>query len=255
MRSYLKDDDRWAARWGKRKDAGPPARPAKDPQGHIHRLPATTATVSLAGSMERPSSLEPMGVAGTASPVAVRWARWLSGVGHPALLVPVGTALQSWQHGESPRMALCVGGVALLMALVIAGESQRRVRRGDWVDADASRPEERRQLQKVLLAVLVLPAIVLAVLGAPRPWVWGFAGGAILVLVAQGLRRWQKMSLHVAFGMLVVAPLWPTPLGLAGTALVLGVAWSRVLLRRHTRVEVVTGGGVGTLAGLAWGAA
>jgi membrane-associated phospholipid phosphatase len=75
---------------------------------------------------------------------------------------------------------------------------------------------------------------------------------ALLVLLTHVLRRWLKVSLHAAFALFAAALVWPNlPGTLAVAALALGVAWSRLVLRRHTLPEVLTG----LLLGAAFGAA
>ncbi len=72
-----------------------------------------------------------------------------------------------------------------------------------------------------------------------------------MVAVAQLARQWLKLSLHAAFGAFAVGLAWPEGLAVAGLALLAaGVAWSRLVLRRHTRAEVWAGLALGAIAGL-----
>jgi membrane-associated phospholipid phosphatase len=76
--------------------------------------------------------------------------------------------------------------------------------------------------------------------------------GAVVVL-ASLLRRWLKLSLHAAFAVLAAALLWPAVLATLGVlALAAGVGWSRLVLQRHTRQEVVAGLLAGAAAGVAF---
>ena len=62
------------------------------------------------------------------------------------------------------------------------------------------------------------------------------------------------MSLHAAFAVLVAGlPLPNVSAVLALLALAAGVSWSRLVLRRHTRAEVLVGLIVGLQAGAAAG--
>jgi membrane-associated phospholipid phosphatase len=71
-----------------------------------------------------------------------------------------------------------------------------------------------------------------------------------VVVMASLLRRWLKLSLHAAFAVFAASLLWPSVMAVVGLlALAVAVAWSRLVLRRHTLGEVV----VGLLAGGAAG--
>ena len=63
--------------------------------------------------------------------------------------------------------------------------------------------------------------------------------------------RWLKVSLHAAFAVFAAALVWP---GVASVSLMLalaaGVAWSRLVLQRHTLAEVVVGLLLGSASGL-----
>jgi membrane-associated phospholipid phosphatase len=76
---------------------------------------------------------------------------------------------------------------------------------------------------------------------------------ALLVLVTHLLRRWLKVSLHAAFAVFAGAMVWPHALPtLATLVLAAGVAWSRLVLRRHTLPEVLLGLLMGAVFGVAF---
>jgi membrane-associated phospholipid phosphatase len=63
-----------------------------------------------------------------------------------------------------------------------------------------------------------------------------------MVVAAQLLRRWLKLSLHAAFAVFAVALWWPNAGGAAVVLLLAAaVSWSRLALRRHTGAEVTAG--------------
>jgi membrane-associated phospholipid phosphatase len=101
-----------------------------------------------------------------------------------------------------------------------------------------------------LAAILVLVSGALWLTGRPWGLVAGVASPALLVGVAHATRRWLKLSLHVAFATFCTAFLWPRP----GATLILltlaaVIAWSRLVLRRHTGLEVAAGGAAGLAVG------
>lgn len=190
---------------------------------------------------------------GEAVPPAHRLARALSIAGHPALLMPLAVPLAAQARGAPAEVVRLGAWTALAVAVLVALYSLRQVRAGRWRHVDASVPAERRQLNGFLLGLMALGVLALAWGGrAPVPAA-GLAAAMAVVLMAHGLRRWLKASLHVAYGVLAAALAWPVMPAVAGLALLAaGVAWSRRVLGRHTRAEVVVGAGLGLIAGLAF---
>ena len=129
--------------------------------------------------------------------------------------------------------------------------SGAQVRAGRWQHVDASVPHERRQLNHLLALLLFGVAGALWWGGQPGPVALGVALGGAVVVLASLLRHWLKLSLHAAFAVFAAALLWPSGLAVLGVlALAGGVAWSRLVLRRHTLCEVVVGLLAGGVAGV-----
>lgn len=182
------------------------------------------------------------------SPILV--ARALSVIGHPALLMPGSIAAAAHMADAPPPLQRLAVGSALAVATVVGLFSLWQVRSGRWRHVDASLPGERRQLTR-LLAALLCTAAALAWASTRVPLA---AAGPLLValpvLAAHALRARMKLSLHAAYAAFAVPLLWPQLAGVgAAAALALGVAWSRRVLRRHTRAEVLTGLLLGAAAG------
>jgi hypothetical protein len=179
-------------------------------------------------------------------------ARVLSIIGHPALLMPVAVAAGAGGAGAPPQLLRVALGTAVAVAVIVGLVSLWQVRAGRWAHVDASHPRERSQLNLLLTGLLCAAAALLWALGQPPAVAAGPLLAALLVLLAHALRRWLKVSLHAAFALFAAALVWPHLLGtLAVAALALGVAWSRLVLRRHTLPEVL----LGLLLGAACGAA
>ncbi|WCT72720.1 hypothetical protein PQ455_13895 [Sphingomonas naphthae] len=178
-------------------------------------------------------------------------ARGLSIGGHPALLVP-GCALAALAaRGGSAGMILRFGLILGLLALVLMGWSWWQVRRKRWQHVDASRPVERRRLNLFAIALFGAGAGGALIGGAPD-LALGLVGGILILAIALVTSRWCKLSLHVAFAMLVVAigafiaPWAPVVL----LALASAIGWARLRLGRHGPVDVIAGALAGALAGV-----
>ncbi|MDZ7875417.1 MAG: hypothetical protein U5N27_21400 [Rhizobium sp.] len=174
----------------------------------------------------------------------------LSVLGHPALLMPAAMAASASSAGLPPPWLRAALATAVVVTLIVGLYSLRQVRTGRWTHVDASQPHERSQLNLFLALLLCCAAALLWALGQPAAVAAGPVVIALPVLVAQLLRRWLKVSLHAAFALFAAALVWPhAALTLGAVGLAAGVAWSRLVLRRHTLAEVA----LGLLLGAAFG--
>jgi hypothetical protein len=182
-------------------------------------------------------------------------ARALSVIGHPALLMPAAVAGSAAANGAPPRVLHLGLAAAVAIALCVIAFSLVQVGAGRWSHVDASVPRERSQLNLVLCVLLFGAAGLLWWSGQPRLLSLGLGLGGAMVVAAQLLRRWLKLSLHAAFAVFAAALWWPNAAGAAVVLLLAAaVSWSRLALRRHTGIEVTAGLLAGAAAGCAFAA-
>jgi phosphatidylserine synthase len=180
-------------------------------------------------------------------------ARWVSIVGHPfvmTIVMVLGTVLHFNTPGEALRTVLLVTLIALLP---VAALMVRQVRRGSWTNVDASNRAERPLLFAVGIGAL---AVLLGVLLVFRPGSFllrGVVGVLIMLAVCAVATRWVKVSLHMAFGALATTTLLSigSPAGWVLLAVMPGLAWSRLALKRHRPAEIAIGLLVGIVSGYA----
>ena len=178
-------------------------------------------------------------------------ARALSVVGHPALLMPVAVVAAAASRGAPPHVLGAAAAATVFVAVSVGVFSLVQVRAGRWAHMDASIPRERRQLNLFLVLLLFGCAALLWWSGQPRPACMGLAVGGALVGCALVLRGRLKLSLHAAFAVLAASLLWPSlPAVLLVLCLAAGVSWARLVLQRHTLLEVVAGLLAGGAAGM-----
>ena len=177
-------------------------------------------------------------------------ARIVSIVAHPALLLPATVVGVSF-GGELPAKSVAtVVAAAVATVLAVMVFSYFRVRSGSWDHADASQPQERFELNVFLTLGLLVVAALSWAKSQPTAVTAGVALCAAITLVALLSRSWLKVSLHAAFAAFAALLCWPHRLVvLALLLLSLAVAWSRLVLVRHTRAEVVLGLVLGAAAG------
>ena len=176
-------------------------------------------------------------------------ARSVSILGHPLLVMPVAAGFAAHEGGIGARPAFAIVAGLALLGLLVLGYSACCVGRGLWQHVDASAPVERAQLNRFLLGLFSLAAVCAVWLHAPLRLALAFALSAAIILLALGLSRWCKLSLHVAFSAFAaLVPDRPVVI-VAFAALGLAVAWSRLALGRHGWTDL----GAGLLAGLGAG--
>lgn len=178
-----------------------------------------------------------------------RFARWVSVVGHPFILMPILTGVIAF-NVLPLRQALIAELVALGVVIIPAGlMTLYKVRRGTWTDLDVSQQHQRKQFYAILLPLLGLIAMIALIADVPVSIPLGATAIVLLVAIAYLLNPRIKVSLHTGFGMFVALTLFliNTWLGIGAMALATLVAWSRIVLRRHTVAEVLVGGILGII--------
>jgi hypothetical protein len=178
-------------------------------------------------------------------------ARVLSIVGHPVLVLPVAVLVSGRERGVSMATQSTTIGVTVGIGVGVLVFSAVRVWLGHWKHVDASEPAERNQLNG-FTAVLLFGAALAGFLssgGSRDLYLWPACSGGV-VLAAIVLRRRMKLSQHVAFDLFAAIAVLPSVwAALAIALLTIGVGWSRLVLKRHTRMEVAVGTVVGVVAG------
>ncbi len=182
-------------------------------------------------------------------------ARAVSLLGHPLLVLPPAMLAMLAARGSGGEALHGIAAGFLGFGALVVAYTHWQVRRGRWVHVDASGPQERRTLNRFLLAAPTVATVAAALAGA-APALWLALGlSAAMIAMAMAVARRCTLSLHMAFAVfsawLAGHAGWPWLLAAAAfTAL---VAWSRLALRRHTPRDLLAGTAAGLLAGLAHG--
>lgn len=170
----------------------------------------------------------------------------VSGVGHPLVMIVLVVLALSWSR--DPAAAWRITGFVAVMGLIPTGWLiwRRWSRHPDAVQ-DASLPSTRPILFLTLLAVLLLSGCYFFLVEHSMFLVRGSAVTALMVAVAAVLNRWIKLSLHLAFAVYagVILARVQVAYGLPVLLMVPFLAWARLVLGRHTLVEVIGGSALG----------
>ena len=173
-------------------------------------------------------------------------ARLISIIGHPAVLMAAAAVV------ASPAVnAFLTVTLTIACGLVALAYSYYKTKRGDWSHIDASGASERTQLSTRVGLGLVIFAGLLALTDIHIGVSVVVALSGLVLLAGYVLRRFAKLSLHVAFATFAALIVWPHhTLTAAFLSIAIAVGWSRIALRRHVGRDLVLGALVGSLAGL-----
>jgi len=176
--------------------------------------------------------------------LTLRAAQWVSLAGSPFLLAALLLLIVSWH--TTHRVGPTLGWAALTAGFVTVGPFVLlafAVRAGRVRNLDLDLRHERPWPMLISLGITVLGLAVLWALGAPRLLlillISTLIGGLVALLITL---RW-KISIH-AGGAAGAATVMALLYGAQALPLLIGVAvigWSRVVLGKHTWLQVVVG--------------
>jgi membrane-associated phospholipid phosphatase len=186
------------------------------------------------------------------APRVIRWARVVSFLGHPLLTT---SAFLLFIGHRSAAVSLRAS-VFVIAAVVIplALWNLLNTRAGTYSNFDVSTRTQRHSMYGVSLALLVLAAVTLYASDVAFPLRLGMTCMLALFAVSAAANSRLKVSLHAAISfylsviMLAIDLRWGIPL--LGCAVMVSI--SRLVLRRHTGVELVWGGFLGVAAGVSF---
>lgn len=172
-------------------------------------------------------------------------ARAISFAFHPFLIAPLAIALVLYlSSGDFFAAFWWAGLCTLLFTVPLVLFLVYKLARKELTDADVSVREQRHSFYIFGAVCMIVCFAVLLWLRAPRVVIEMFIGGLLTVVVfALTTRFLTKVSVHAgtmaAVTVIVAFYSWPWAivLGIA-TALVI---WSRLTLKRHTYVEIISG--------------
>lgn len=183
-----------------------------------------------------------------------RWvtaARVVSIMGHPLLLLPIAVTVAASQRLPFQSVVVILATTCAALVLVALYVLWGR-RHGRFSNLDVSDRKQRAPVFRLALVATGGAAVLMFATGQDAGAGRGALSACVLLLVSKIINeRLTKISLHAAFtafsAALVgpAAPVWCA--ALAGACLLVG--WSRVVLGRHTRVQVALGTVAGAVAG------
>lgn len=186
-------------------------------------------------------------------PHTLQIARWVSRLGHPFILPLAALLVVTLQIVPAQEALSIVALTAATVTIPVLLFTWRQVRRQRWTDYDVSVRQDRYRLYPLILLMCGISGLIFWLLDAPAFMLRGILGGTVMAFVAMLVNLVLKISLHAALATLcalVILALIPW-LGIAACLFAALIGWSRVVLRRHTAIEVLSGALLGGI--VAWG--
>jgi membrane-associated phospholipid phosphatase len=175
----------------------------------------------------------------------------VSGLGHPLLTVAAFVTFAAFRLLNPQAARWTTAGIIGLVLLPLAAWNYRQMRTGAYSNFDVSVREQRRSFYPLLLSLLGAATTLLFLAQVAVPFRYGMLVGWGLLAACFLVNFRLKVSLHAAMSFFMACTLlmldarWGTvALGLASL-----VAASRLVLGRHSALELLVGAGLGILAG------
>lgn len=176
-------------------------------------------------------------------------ARLASILVHPAVVMSA-AAVYATRYTQQRWTALALVAAAIAAVMLY---SLIKTKSGAWSHIDASQEHERSQLNVFGSLSLLGLSGTLALTGIHPAAVAAIGLSGVLLLVGHLLKSQLKLSLHVAFAAFATCIVWPDAGAfVALLAATFIVAWSRSVLGRHSKPEIMAGGALGFLCGVAF---
>lgn len=182
----------------------------------------------------------------------LKLAKVISTIGHPLLTVPMVVIFLVTQY-ESAKNAWFISSLIILGVIVpVIVKLLKNLKEGSITNFDVSDRNQRKSFYKFLILILVLVNLVLHFTNQSYPTRLSFGIASLLVLSLQLINLRIKASIHVALNVFLVYLLSQHNLYYALTLaiLILGIAWSRLVLKRHLLIDLIWGGILGNVFGI-----
>ncbi|WP_298426548.1 phosphatase PAP2 family protein [uncultured Kordia sp.] len=178
-------------------------------------------------------------------------AKVISIVGHPLLFLPIliGLTLISLEGIRTSIQSLGIlAGLSIIPTTIWVFI---KTKNGSYTNFDVSNQRQRRTLFPFIIILLTLTTFVLYITNMPEYLCLGLLICTGLILISFFVNFKIKSSLHVsmtAYAALCISFI-SISLSIGLFLFTISIAWSRVVLKRHSVLEVCTGLLLGSIAG------
>jgi membrane-associated phospholipid phosphatase len=185
-------------------------------------------------------------------PVGFKAAKFISVLGHPLLIGSLVSAFVFFELYSRDKALQLSAFVIGLVSLPLTAWNLYKTKSGGYSNFDVAIRSQRSSMYTILLGLLSFANLLAWFCDQPMAFNIGLSTCLGLVLISFFINFFLKTSLHaaisfyLAFGLLALHTSW----GVGMLLLAMLVSISRLVLKRHTIQEVVSGFLIGTGAGL-----
>lgn len=182
----------------------------------------------------------------------LKLAKVISTIGHPLLTVPMVVIFLVTQY-ESAKNAWFISSLIILGVIVpVIVKLLKNLKEGSITNFDVSDRNQRKSFYKFLIPILILVNLVLHFTNQSYPTRLSFGIASLLVVALQLINLKVKASIHVAINVYLLYLLvqHSSILAILFGCLIVGIAWSRLVLKRHLLIDLIWGAILGNLFGI-----
>lgn len=183
--------------------------------------------------------------------LAYKTALFISAAGNPLITFSVFILFVTFKLFDAQKASwislLVIGGVTLPVTV----HSYRKTKKGHYTNFDISDRKQRENFYPFLLGLLSVSSVLLFVTGQPAGFCYGSLVFLAMVAVSFVINYRIKVSMHTSSSFYLALSLLKLSVtgGLLMLAFAFLISYSRLMLKRHTLIEVLAGGALGVAFG------
>ncbi|GAB3969070.1 hypothetical protein GCM10028806_14460 [Spirosoma terrae] len=187
----------------------------------------------------------------TTSSILYKLANLISTIGHPLLMLSVFVVFVSFQQLPIQNAVLISGLLIGVVVLPVCLQNYRKVRQGTYTNFDVSDRQQRSGFYPGLIGLVALVTGIFIATNQPLSFCYGMNATLLLLVISYGVNFFIKASLHtsLSFFLAWAIGLISPPLGVAMGIMAVAISASRLVLKRHSLIEVGTGALIGLIIG------
>jgi hypothetical protein len=185
--------------------------------------------------------------------VLYKTARLASVLGHPLLTMPVFTTLLAFNLFERDKAMWISLLIIVVIVLPVTIRNYIKTKRKEYTNFDISNQQQRQSFYPFVIVLTALVTVILYFIPGTNSFFTGTCILLILLIASAVINRMIKCSLHTCASVYLSIVLWPFTVtgSIAMFVFTIIIASSRLVLKRHTIIEVLTGAATGFIAGIA----
>jgi membrane-associated phospholipid phosphatase len=181
--------------------------------------------------------------------VQLKIAKAISFIGHPLLTIPLFVAVMMFAFEDFEKAllnsTLIIGGIFLPLFLRIYVKSKN----GTYTNFDVSDRIQRKTLYTFIIPLMIVVTAISFKTSPGSNFSISVLFATILIIISQIINLFIKSSLHVSLNIYLSALILMVDLRIGIAVFLFSglIAWSRIVLGRHTLKEVAFGSCIGLI--------